>query len=78
MFIVSFSSNSSGFFFDYDMDSFDGRNMIKRNSDLDSFVYVLVDFFLFKCKKYVKFNIDLQLYIFYLCFFMCRIKFFIF
>lgn len=51
MFIVSFSSNSSGFFFDYDMDSFDGRNMIKRNSDLDSFVYVLVDFFLFKCKK---------------------------
>lgn len=77
MFIVSFSSNSSGFFFDYDMDSFDGRNMIKRNSDLDSFVYVLVDFFLFKCKKYVKFNNDLQLYIFYLCFFMCR-KFFIF
>lgn len=57
MFIVSFSSNSSGFFFDYDMDLFDGRNMIKRNSDLDSFVYVLVDFFLFKCKKYVKFNI---------------------
>lgn len=59
MFIVSFSSNSSGFFFDYDMDSPDGRNMIKRNSDLDSFVYVLVDFFLFKCKKYVKFNNDL-------------------
>lgn len=59
MFIVSFSSNSSGFFFDYDMDLLDGRNMIKRNSDLDSFVYVLVDFFLFKCKKYVKFNIDL-------------------
>lgn len=69
---VSSSSNSSGFPPDHDMDSPDGRNMIKRNSDLDSPVYALADLSLSKCKKYAKFNIDLQLYTFYPCFFMCR------
>lgn len=54
---VSSSSNSSGFPPDHDMDSPDGRNMIKRNSDLDSPVYALADLSLSKCKKYAKFNI---------------------
>lgn len=53
---VSSSSNSSGFPPDHDMDSPDGRNMIKRNSDLDSPVYALADLSLSKCKKYAKFN----------------------
>lgn len=48
---VSSSSNSSGFPPDHDMDSPDGRNMIKRNSDLDSPVYALADLSLSKSPR---------------------------
>ncbi|XP_022323377.1 mitogen-activated protein kinase kinase kinase 2-like [Crassostrea virginica] len=48
---VSSSSNSSGFPPDHDMDSPDGRSMIKRNSDLDSPVYALADLSLSKSPR---------------------------